>query len=204
MAQPVPEFGALVTSALRLAGRDVSIVDIAAMTRRAHVGVEAVLKELCSKLHSLNWEDIQIVLNRHDFSPALLSDYLSTCGAAGVAANDKLAQLMTGQIPELLADEVGKGSFDLNSADPAHLVRVISGLGSTPAAADAAVILPDPGLPEDDPKQLGYQALKACGLTILSFGNLSLEKHTQLLLETSPRISQHGGEPRVRGLSSRA
>jgi hypothetical protein len=54
------------------------------------------------------------------------------------------------------------------------------------AADDPDVILPDPGRPENDLTQLGYQMFTACGLTVLSWGGVSLEQHMQLLVERAP------------------
>ncbi|MEZ7240284.1 hypothetical protein QYS60_21265 [Rhodococcus sp. GXMU-t2271] len=187
MDHRVPEYGELVASALKLAGRSEDDVDVAAMRRRAQEVTEAVLKEdFCSKPYDLSWSDLQIVLSRSDYSSALLSDYLSTCGAFGAVANDKLAQLMTDRIPELLADAVRKGFFDRDTKDPTHMARIIGAAGATPPSGDATARLPDPGLDENNPMQLAYDLFKACGITILSFGNLSLEQLARLLLQDAP------------------
>lgn len=186
MDHRVPEYDELIASALQLAGRREDDVDVAAMRRRAHRAAEAVLKHLCTKLRSMSWPDLQIVLNRPDFSSALLSDYLSTCGASGAAINDELAPLMNRLLPEGLADEVRKGSFDQDTDDPAHLARILGSAGATPVAGDATVTLPDPGLTEHDLRQLAYRAFSAFGMTLLSFANLKLEQLTRLLLQHAP------------------
>ncbi|EHB48714.1 hypothetical protein MycrhDRAFT_5555 [Mycolicibacterium rhodesiae JS60] len=54
------------------------------------------------------------------------------------------------------------------------------------AADDRDVTLPDPGRPENDLKQLGYQLFKACGLTYLTWGALPLEQHLQAVLQQIP------------------
>lgn len=197
MKRPVPDYGEFIASALQLAGRREDTVDVTQMERRAHLGVEAVLKQLCSKFAEISWTDVQIVLNRSDFNSGMLTDYLSTCGAKGVAVNDRLIEFIINGIPESLAKEVRNGSFDLDTADPAHQLRVLAGVGSSPAAGgvEATAVLPDPGLPEHDLTQLAYQGFKACGLTILSYGNVSLEQHTQLALNHVPALRNSEVKP---------
>jgi hypothetical protein len=56
------------------------------------------------------------------------------------------------------------------------------------AADDPTVTLPDPGRPENDLKQLGYQLFKACGLTYLTWGALPLEQHLHAVLQQIPGI----------------
>ncbi len=186
MKHRIPEYDELIASALQIAGCSQDDVDVAAMRTRVHVGTEAVLKGLAAKLHQLNWPDLQIVLSRPDFSSALLSDFLSTCEAGGVAANDKLAQLMSEGISTMLANEVQKGSFGLVTDDAAQLARIIGSAGVNPPAGDPSVYLQDPGGAETDLPQLAYGLLKACGLTIMSFGQIPLAQLTGLLLQFAP------------------
>lgn len=199
MKRRIPEYHELIATALQISGRDTVTVDSDAMARRAHDGVQAVLKGLSEKLTSLNWTDIEIVLSRRDFTGALLSDYLSTAGAAGVVANDKLSELMDG-LPALLAEEVRKGTFDTDTADPAHLVRVIGSGGVTPPTTGPMVRLPNPVLPEDDPKQICFNMFDAMGMTLISFAPLPLENLTHMLLAGAPAFRNTTANPAIGGL----
>jgi len=197
----IPEYHEMTAAALQISGRDSASVDRDAMARRANVGVQAVLKGLCEKLTSLDWTEIEIVLNRRDFSGALLSDYLSTAGAAGVVANDKLSELMDG-LPALLAEEVQKGTFDTNTGEPEHLIRVIGSGGVTAPVAGPIVRLPNPGLPEDDPLQICFKMFDAMGMVLISFGPVPLEHLTQTLLAGAPVFRDTTANPAVGGLIS--
>jgi len=53
-------------------------------------------------------------------------------------------------------------------------------------ADDPMVTLPNPRRPEHGLTQIGYQLFSDCGLTMLSWGEISLEQHTQLLVERTP------------------
>lgn len=196
----VLEYDELIASALQIAGVTADEVDLPAMRARVHAGVEAVLKGLADKLHSLNWQDAQIVLGRPDFSGALLRDYLSTCEAGGVVANDKLAELISDGIPTMLAERLREGDFRRLPDDPAQLARMIATGGVNPAAGDPSVFLPDPGLDDEDLAQLGYNLMKACGLTILAFGQYPLEQLVGLLLQHAPAFGNT--EVRPAGIGS--
>lgn len=51
---------------------------------------------------------------------------------------------------------------------------------------DERTTLSDPGLPDDNLTQLSYKGFKACGLTVLSYGELPLQEHVRLLLAHAP------------------
>lgn len=53
-------------------------------------------------------------------------------------------------------------------------------------ADDGRTTLSDPGLPDGNLTQLSYEGFKACGLTVLSYGELPLHDHVRLLLEHAP------------------
>ncbi|MCK0177629.1 hypothetical protein [Mycolicibacterium sp. F2034L] len=56
------------------------------------------------------------------------------------------------------------------------------------ASDDPKVRLPDPCRPDDDQKQLAYRMFDACGLTVLSWGPLSLERLVEMLLAVAPEF----------------
>lgn len=104
-------------------------------------------------------------------------------------------------IPEALSEVEGAGSLGSPvAAPPAAGVPAASrrfastehspqSSGQRKAAADdPKVTLPDPGRPEKDLKQLGYQLFKACGLTYLTWGALPIEEHLQVVLQQIPGI----------------
>lgn len=184
----VPEYHEMINAALQRAGRSPGDVDVAEMHVRARAGVETVLRGLAERLTTLNFVDIQIVLSRPDYGSALLADYLSTCGAQGIVAYNKLAELVTDGIPDTLAQELRKGTFDRLSDDPAQLARVIGSAGVNPPAGDPSVVLPDPGGPTDDLRQMAYQLFKSCGLAVLMFGQLPLEHLVGVALHNVPAL----------------
>lgn len=186
MKHRLPEYDDLIAPALQITGRNAGDLDIAAMRSRAHAGTEAVLKGLTDRLQGLEWSDVQIVLGRPDFSMALLSDYLSTCGAGGVVANDKLAELLADGIPDLFVSEIRKGSFDRITDDPRQLARLIGAGATTPPAGDPSVSLPDPGGSENDISQIAFNLLSTCGLSIMCFAPLPLEQLAGQLLQYAP------------------
>lgn len=63
------------------------------------------------------------------------------------------------------------------------------------ASDDPEVMLPDPGRPENDLKQLGYRLLQACGLSYLTWGPVPLEQHQHALLRQIPALRDASVNP---------
>ena len=57
-----------------------------------------------------------------------------------------------------------------------------------PAAPDAKVNLPNPGRPQGDLQQLGYEMFDACGLTYLMWGPIRIEQLVSKVLECIPSL----------------
>ncbi|SEH46757.1 hypothetical protein SAMN04489835_0140 [Mycolicibacterium rutilum] len=72
------------------------------------------------------------------------------------------------------------------AAAPNPLTAQASAGSDKPASTDLQVPLVNPGLPDDDAKQLAYRMFHACGLTLLSWGPRPLDEHVQGLLATAP------------------
>jgi hypothetical protein len=113
MKGTIPELGAVGADAVQRSGRDPRSVDCEAITRRAIQLFVMQMEKYGSGLANLTWSDLQIVINRPDFSMPLLSDYLSTCGATGVAVHNALVEKFVEGVPDTFAQAIREGKYDL-------------------------------------------------------------------------------------------
>lgn len=109
--------------ALRITGRDVGSVDPHRMLSGVVATAESQLQLCCEGMSGLDWGDVKVILDRSDFTPEMLSDYLSTCGTSGAAVNDRYADMLEQVIPELVAKSIREGAFDATgpAAEPRQM-----------------------------------------------------------------------------------
>ena len=156
MKETIPEFDDVALMAIRHADRTPDSVDVERAVASVRTVAENQLQGYCANPmagDSLNWRDLQVVMNRPDFTSRLLSDYFSTLGAVGVAVNDLFAAQMSGPAVEALASLLQEGALDRASASR-------SPIGGVPSPIDrhlSAPSLPPSGWFPDPSGADGYR-----------------------------------------------
>lgn len=90
-------------------------------------------------------------------------------------------------------------TFTSGIADPPRPSHADSQPDAVSGSGDKTRTLPNPGLPEGNPTQLGYELLKACGLSLVSYGPLPLDQHISLLLDRVPLFGDTVASPLCAG-----
>jgi Protein of unknown function (DUF2510) len=149
MKETIPEFGDVALTAIRHARRTPDTIDVERAVASVRTVAENQLQGYCANPmagNSLNWPDLQIVLNRPDFTSSLLTDYLSTLGAVGVAVNDLFAVQMSGPAVEALTDLLQEGILDQTGASRSPRGGVQSSIAraADPPNVPPAGWFPDP------------------------------------------------------------
>ena len=112
----------------------------------------------------------------------------------------KLAELSSATHAPLDAGyELSKRKSTSGIADPVRPAHLAGDAGASSPSDDKTRTLPNPGLPEGNPTQISYELLKACGLSLVSYGRLPLDQHVSLLLERIPLFRDTVASPLCAG-----
>lgn len=111
----LPEIADLVARATAEAGRDPATIDLGLVSARFARVLVGAAQLLFEKITG-SWDDCLVVLNRPDLTMELFSNYLTTIGAGGIAAYNKLVQIMTGDgVLIAVANDIRAGEYDLET-----------------------------------------------------------------------------------------
>jgi hypothetical protein len=119
MERTLISYADVAQEAMRLTGRDIETVDMQRLMPGIVAAAEYQLEQYCQKISGLDWGEMKTVLDRPDFTPQMFTDYLSTCGPGGAAANDLFADVLTQILPELAANQIREGTVDAIRPAPA-------------------------------------------------------------------------------------
>ena len=117
MLWSIPECIVVRDDILVRSGRPVGSIDGDGVLAMIVAASRNRLRELTAARDDVTWEETQGLLERPDFDHRLLSAFLSTKGAVGIAINDKLAALLSVHIPAALLTRVRSGDFDIRSGE---------------------------------------------------------------------------------------
>ncbi|CAG7618492.1 hypothetical protein SIM91_18740 [Rhodococcus opacus] len=113
LAGEVPEFGDLADQIIAASGQPREFVDHAVLTEMLKLKAELWLRRAADAMQGrhprITWSNIEIVLNRPDYSGRLLSEFLSTGGTTGSAINNKLIEYLMEDVFAELVPEVRSG-----------------------------------------------------------------------------------------------
>ncbi|NMN95079.1 hypothetical protein [Antrihabitans stalactiti] len=113
MPSAIPECSEVRDDILAQSGRDIGVVDEEWLLTVVRTVLQEKLRETTIGRVDVTWDEIRSLLARPDYDPRLLSKFLSTKGAVGVAINDKISALLSVHIPAALLLRVRAGDFDI-------------------------------------------------------------------------------------------
>ncbi len=110
----IPDYDDVATDSIRRAGVDPGSVDYPVLSAAIGIVARSQLGEWARRSPGLG-ADLDIVMNRPDFSAQLLADFLlGQESATAVAIHNRYAEIMCNQIPEEFASTLRQGQY-LNS-----------------------------------------------------------------------------------------
>lgn len=119
----IPEYPEVLDDSVRRAGIDPSTLDRRDLLGRLITAAWAQLQNWANSSQAdPRWEEIDVVLQRPDCTNALLTNYLLSCESAkAVVLHNKFAELLRGQLPEVMANYIREHSAGAQgqSASPA-------------------------------------------------------------------------------------
>ncbi|MCV7278329.1 hypothetical protein H7J88_01550 [Mycolicibacterium flavescens] len=131
MPDLIPTADEVVRAAALQAGRDPAGVDRGRLTSAVNSAIETQLEEYCTQLPSVGWPAVKAILDRPDFNPQLLRNYMSTRGVEGVGMYNALRVFLTEQLPPTVIEIIGETPA---ASSPPPLQSVPSFSGASAAA----------------------------------------------------------------------
>lgn len=140
---------------------NVSQVKLIAGIERAFYGE---FDKYLAKMTPADVEGFRIIRNRQDYSMAMLTEYLGSCGSLGVAVNHKLQELLLERIPAALINSIAEGNFDGDTAADTHAAVQ----GKAPGAVSLEPLREYAGF--DSLTQVFHDLIRAVGLAPSLYG----------------------------------
>ncbi|MFH5230856.1 hypothetical protein [Antrihabitans spumae] len=113
MLWSIPECSDVRDEILARSGRPVGSVDRDRVLATVFAASRDKLYELTIDRGDVSWEETKRIVARPDFDHRLLSAFLSTKGAVGIAISDKIAAFLSVHVPASVVLRVRSGDFDV-------------------------------------------------------------------------------------------